>query len=604
MRFIEILKSKRGDVGYIQMAVTLLVTVVIGAMLFGGAQVIVKNQLRPKLAEEFGATERDTAKFDTIIRDYESDKEVIPEGALYYPCISVTDSGFVYDEPLTGGQIFPDANVGDKMEYGDYVYYYGADPDISNALGNIKPAATPNTEWGVLAKSNKSEEYGAILATVNRLPVTKMDYTFYGCKFMKKAPEIPTGVKDMTKTFANCGGMRTYVGSMDSDWDFSNYKIPDSVVNMNGTFDSCWFNVAPSIPNSVTNMSYLFHNCMYLQVLSEISSNAEDMSYAFSGCKVLTSTPVVPKSAINMEYTFQNCNSITEAPVFPDGVENLKGVLEGCSAIDTAPLIPSSVTNIECAFNGCTSISRYPGIDNSYSDFSNYKLPGGITSLRYTFAGCKYLYAAPQIPDSVTNMYGTFKDCTGLWEAPTIPDGVTDMYYTFCGCKNLSQYEGCDGDAYGDFGGYQLPRRLVNMAYTFYNCTALTRGPVIPNGVTDMFMTFYKCSFLKTAPEIPDGVTNMQATFANCTSLTTVSRIPSSVLNMDTTFYGCSALKGAIQFNASPEEYANCFASTTRPIRLYATAENEALLAEIAKTSSNGNVTVVPPGTIYFEDFG
>lgn len=579
MRFIEILKSKRGDVGYIQMAVTLLVTVVIGAMLFGGAQVIVKNQLRPKLAEEFGATERDTAKFDTIIRDYESDKEVLPEGALYYQCISVTDSGFVYDEPLTGGQIFPDTNVGDKMEYGDYVYYYGADPDVSRR--NIKPAATPNTEWGVLAKSNKSEEYGAILATINKLPVTKMDYTFYWCKFMKKAPVIPDGVVSMIGTFFNCTGLETYTGSMDANGDFANYKIPDSVKSMKMTFRSCeLLNVSPAIPDSVTDMSEVFYFCSNLGIASKISSGVKDMSYAFAGCKQLTT-----------------------APSLPDGVTNLSYAFNDCVAIVSAPLIPDSVTNIEGIFDGCVSISEYPGIDNSYSDFSNYKLPGGITSLRYAFAGCKYLNTAPKIPSSVTDMFGTFQNCTSLWKAPAIPDGVTDMYHTFYGCKNLSEYEGCDGDAYGDFSGYQLPRRLVNMSYTFYNCTPLTRGPAIPSGVTMMSGAFAGCKYLVVAPEIPDGVTDMQATFASCTSLTTVSRIPNSVLNMDATFYGCTALTGAITFNAAPEEYASCFASTTKPIRLYATAENEALLAEIAKTSSNGNVTVIPPGTIYWEDF-
>ena len=68
MRLMNTFRNKRGDIGYIQMVVALLITVVIGAMLYGGAQAIVKNQLRPNLAEEFRTTERDTARFDTIIR--------------------------------------------------------------------------------------------------------------------------------------------------------------------------------------------------------------------------------------------------------------------------------------------------------------------------------------------------------------------------------------------------------------------------------------------------------------------------------------------------------------------------------------------------------
>ena len=80
--------------------------------------------------------------------------------------------------------------------------------------------------------------------------------------------------------------------------------------------------------------------------------------------------------------------------------------------------------------------------------------------------------------------------------------------------------------------------------------------------VNTLHCTFYNCTALTTAPTIPNCAINMRSTFMGCTALTTVSTIPSSVTNMYQTFYGCTSLTGTIEINANPTTYTNCLKNT------------------------------------------
>ena len=87
-----------------------------------------------------------------------------------------------------------------------------------------------------------------------------------------------------------------------------------------------------------------------------------------------------------------------------------------------------------------------------------------------------------------------------------------------------------------------------------------------------------------------DAITNVgQCAFYGCTSLTAVTEIPASVTNMSYAFAGCTALTGEVVIQASPSTYGGCFEYTALPITL---SGSSTVLAELAATSSNGNVTV------------
>ena len=71
--------------------------------------------------------------------------------------------------------------------------------------------------------------------------VTTMYATFYNCTSLTTAPDLSNCIQltDIKQTFYSCKNLKTYVGSTDSDGDFSNYVIPSSVTNMKYAFLSC-----------------------------------------------------------------------------------------------------------------------------------------------------------------------------------------------------------------------------------------------------------------------------------------------------------------------------------------------------------------------------
>ena len=302
----------------------------------------------------------------------------------------------------------------------------------------------------------------------------------------------------------------------------------------------------------MTHMVATFEECESLIISPSIPNSVVSMEAAFACCISLTTMPTIPNSVNNMLYAFFGCESLDSVSVIPNSVVNMEGIFTECYSLTIAPIIPNSVTHMHRAFGDCVSLKTYVGNTDPDGDFSNYKLPNGITNMNGTFRSCKLTYP-PVIPQNVTDMHKTFEGCEFLIVSPNIPNGVT------------------------------------NMEDTFSNCTSLTTAPTIPNGVTDMSYTFRGCASLTTAPTIPSGVTNMYNTFYGCTSLITAPKIPSRVVIMDYTFENCTSLTGTITIDANPPHFNLCFKGTTKPIILTGTST---MLSELATTSTNGNVTV------------
>ena len=190
-----------------------------------------------------------------------------------------------------------------------------------------------------------------------------------------------------------------------------------------------------------------------------------------------------------------------------------------------------------------------------YRDVNIKEIQKSVIKIDGAFSGCTSLEIAPEIPSNVVSMSGAFNGCQGLTVTPKIQEGVEDMSYAFVHCKKLETIVG------------------------------------IPNTVTDLYYAFGYCEKLVNVCKIPNGVKDMSYTFAECTALEKMdSEIPSSVNNMHSTFYNCTNLTGEICINTNDcDDITFCFSNTTKPILLTGTSS---LLAKLAGTSSEGNVTV------------
>ena len=197
-----------------------------------------------------------------------SASKLIPVGGIY--TVSADGTTLVGDGVSVEFPETPATN--DTYEYGDYVYTYNKGGDYG-------------TEWSVKVKDTSKTSYGTILSEIAGRPITNMFYTFANCRSLITAPVIPNSVTNMRYTFGGCTSMKTYVGSTDTDGDFSNYTISNSVTDMSHTFDNCTsLTTAPTIPSSVTNMRGTFCNCISLTGTIEINANptSYDECFAFT----------------------------------------------------------------------------------------------------------------------------------------------------------------------------------------------------------------------------------------------------------------------------------------------------------------------------------
>lgn len=194
---------------------------------------------------------------DNIVDSGITIENIIPNGGIY--TIASTGEVRVGD----GVSVFPETTeTGDIYVYGDYEYRYGysyyfEDYEgegswISSISGNLFKDGE-KIGWGVAVRDNSKSSYGEILGYINYQPVNSLSFTFYKCKNMATAPEIP-----------------------------------DTTVTLYHAFDSSGVRVAPKIPNSVKYMWCAFRECKSLKTASAIPAYVKQLGYCFIGCSSLT----------------------------------------------------------------------------------------------------------------------------------------------------------------------------------------------------------------------------------------------------------------------------------------------------------------------------
>lgn len=127
---------------------------------------------------------------------------------------------------------------------------------------------------------------------------------------------------------------------------------------------------------------------------------------------------------------------------------------------------------------------------------------------------------------------------------------------------------------------------LLTYVYLYFSHSIELRPMYMSNSAAHM-----SCESLTIAPVIPNSVTDMRYTFNRCKSLITAPTIPNSVMNLTNTFEQCTSLTGNIEINANNNiiNYGGCFKSTIKPISISGSCSE---LSQLAKTATNGNVTV------------
>ena len=177
-----------------------------------------------------------------------------------------------------------------------------------------------------------------------------------------------------------------------------------------------------------------------------------------------------------------------------------------------------------------------------------------VTSMVHTFYACDKLIKAPEIPDTITNMSITFYKSANLTAAPNrIPDSVINLDYSFANCTQLNTIPIIGKnviDMTSSFSGTSIktttdiPSSVKNLQDSFQDCPMLEEAKELNTSVENLKNTFRNCPNLKNTPNvIPDSVKNLDGTFYGCSSISSVpTKIPNNVESMSSTFYGCTML--------------------------------------------------------------
>lgn len=642
------MKNKRGEISYTSTSIAIIITVIVGAIVFGTFLWIMRGPLAGKFQSFGKEQEGNIVGFTKLIFDKREDdpfkpakEDLIPDGAIYY-CVDGTEL------PGNGTNCFPsEPAFGDRYIEGDYEYTYKKD-DGYYVLG-----------WQVVARDKELTEYGVIRTVVAKKPVTNMQGTFSECWSMTVSPAIPSGVTRMYGTFSSCYALTKAP------------VLPDGLTSLNGTFSGCTSLMsAPVIPSGVTEMQNTFADCA-LERAPVLPNQLINMSYAFENCRI-TSTPDIPYGVINMNYAFRGCQLLTTVSTIPSTVDEMEGAFSGCSNIVglTVDANPSSymyalngtkIVSVSQIDGTCTTQTKQNLVNTNLGNFTRSgKIPTGGKYVKgdskrttyttgnsfptvesadvyyegdYKYEYSSYLYeqgddlvwidgwnvkvvdtskTTYSIPltsiaeKPVNNLRQTYSGCSNLKETVPIHDSVWFASEAFWGCSSLSKIT-------------NLPVELKDSTYMFYSCVALTEAQKLPDSITDMSGMFKKCSSLKklhgsfpsqvkdmaytfqdctsliTVPQqIPNKAENIHYMFENCTNFNTQLIVPSSVTFMNSTFHNCVNLTGVITINANLKtsnqySYYQTFYGTTKPITIKGSSPNLQLLKQSA---NNNNITI------------
>lgn len=178
---------------------------------------------------------------------------------------------------------------------------------------------------------------------------TDMNYWFEKIDTLTYVAPIPSSVKTMVQTFAECENLTR----------MANISNCSALLNISGCYQDCTalYLVSP-IPPSVTTAISAFSNCAELKCTPELTNatNLTNMELMFADCKKLV-TVSMPPSVMNLEGTFQNCINLKTMPSIPVTTQNMNATFQGDVSLTTLSNIPKNVSDVSNCFDCCEMIT-------------------------------------------------------------------------------------------------------------------------------------------------------------------------------------------------------------------------------------------------------
>lgn len=231
----------------------------------------------------------------------------------------------------------------------------------------------------------------------NTVKPTNLNYAFEDCTSLVFIDKIPSSVRTMVRTFANCT-------SLTKAADVSN---ADNLLNMNGTYagDAALID-ANIIPSNVRVAKGCFKDCTSLQLCADMSKadNLKIIDSMYENCQSL-SIAKLRDGIISTNNTFSECINLKQVSDFPTTIKYMDGTFSGAVSLTRFDaIIPESVQSLTECFKSCELLSGEIHIDCNTDKFTDMFL-GACQATKINLIGDSMLLDAYANTNDMLNVY-------------------------------------------------------------------------------------------------------------------------------------------------------------------------------------------------------
>ena len=196
---------------------------------------------------------------------------------------------------------------------------------------------------------------------------TNMNYWFESLESLTYVDKIPSSVKTMVRTFANCINLEQA-----ADWS------------------DC---------TNLLNISEVYSECTALESACDLLPSTRSAYRAYAGCVNLLSVPGSSKAEdlTNASQMYAQCTNLVEAEIGPS-VQNMSGMFMDCINLKEMPELPASVQDASEAFANDVSLQMLTSI------------PRNVNKLTNMFYNCQLIHGELTIDCDVRDFDGMFAD--------------------------------------------------------------------------------------------------------------------------------------------------------------------------------------------------